>query len=68
MIFRLCFQEPLWLIEQAHSGRYHNSPAVWRDCGFIRAADRNQALTKARACVGSQACRVTPADAVEAMA
>lgn len=51
-------QENLWLIEREHTGEYFNSPAVWRQVGFIRANSPAAALTKAEQVVGNNNVRV----------
>jgi hypothetical protein len=58
--------EPLWAIEKRseRSGRYLNSPKTseWRECGVIRARDRQVAAVKACYIVGSSAVRVRLVD------
>ncbi len=54
----------LWFIQKSVPGFYHNSPRVWRDCGFIRARDREAAAVKACFIVGSSMVRVIAAAAI----
>lgn len=56
-LFRPSF---IFRIEKARPGQFHNSPAVWSVCGYIRAADRIAAEKQAAFKVGSLRVRVIP--------
>jgi hypothetical protein len=49
-------------IEKSVSGKYLNSPRSWKQCGYVRAADRGEAAVKACFAVGSSQVRVIPED------
>lgn len=56
-LFRPSF---VFRIEKARPGQFHNSPAVWSVCGYIRAANRTAAEVEAAFKVGSSRVRVIP--------
>lgn len=49
-----------WVVEREHPGRYHNSTAVWKECGLIYASSRAEAEKKAYEIVGFANARVKP--------